>query len=85
MTYLATLIGANLFLKATMILAVGAVVTTLLKSSSAATRHAVWSCALVGLVVLPVIDLVLPSWRLESVSVSRVVAEPVTTTVRITN
>lgn len=80
MTYVATLIGANLFLKATVILAVATIVTTVLKRSSAATRHAIWSGALVALVVLPIMELVLPSWRLQSLSVMTVVTEPVSTT-----
>ncbi|MFQ5569318.1 MAG: HEAT repeat domain-containing protein [Rhodothermales bacterium] len=49
-------------LKATIILGAACLVTALLRRASAATRHAIWSLALVGLLLLPALSALLPSW-----------------------
>ena len=63
---LALQVGAEILLKGTVVLAIAGLVTTLLQRSSAATRHAVWSFALGALLVLPLLSVSLPSWRMES-------------------
>jgi beta-lactamase regulating signal transducer with metallopeptidase domain len=40
-------------------------VVAMLRRSSAAMRHWVWSAALVGLLMLPALSLMLPGWRIE--------------------
>jgi beta-lactamase regulating signal transducer with metallopeptidase domain len=59
-------LGADILLKGTVVLAIAGLVTALLQRSSAATRHAVWSIALGALLVLPLLSVSLPSWKLES-------------------
>jgi beta-lactamase regulating signal transducer with metallopeptidase domain len=63
---LALQVGAEILLKGTVVLAIAGLVTTLLQRSSAATRHAVWSFALGALLMLPLLSVSLPSWRMES-------------------
>jgi len=63
---LALQVGTEILLKGTVVLAIAGLVTTLLQRSSAATRHAVWSFALGALLVLPLLSVSLPSWRMES-------------------
>jgi len=50
-------------LKASIILAAAFVITALLRGASAATRHAVWLAAFVGVLALPVAGAVLPALR----------------------
>ncbi|UCG87515.1 MAG: HEAT repeat domain-containing protein [Gemmatimonadota bacterium] len=59
-------LGTDILLKGTVVLAVAGLMTTLLNRSSAASRHAVWSIALGALLVLPVLSVSLPSWKVES-------------------
>jgi beta-lactamase regulating signal transducer with metallopeptidase domain len=70
MTYFVMQLGASVFLKATVVLALAALVATLLRRSSAATRHLIWSLALAALVVLPVLDTALPAWSWDVPSVA---------------
>ena len=48
--------------KATLLLLAAFGVTSLMRGTSAAARHAVWSAALVGVIVVPLVTLALP-WR----------------------
>jgi len=48
--------------KATIILGLAWLATTLLRRASAATRHGIWSLALAGLFLLPLLSVGLPSW-----------------------
>lgn len=50
-------------LKATIVLATVGLLGVLLRRASATTRHLVWSLALGGLLVLPVLAYLLPVWR----------------------
>src|SRR4051794_28146029 len=55
--------GVLLVVKASAVLAVSALIDCLCKRrGSAAGRHALWTCALAAVVLLPVVDLVLPTW-----------------------
>ena len=54
------LIGA--IVKATLVLLAAFGVTALMRGTSAAARHAVWSAALVGVIVVPLVSIALP-WR----------------------
>ena len=51
-------------LKATTILLMGVVFTLLLRRASAAARHTVWLVAIVGALVVPLLAIALPAWRL---------------------
>ncbi|MBL8203806.1 MAG: M56 family metallopeptidase [Blastocatellia bacterium] len=53
----------ELTIKAVMILAVAGLLSVLLRNASAALRHSIWSLALGGLLLLPVLTLVVPAWR----------------------
>lgn len=50
-------------LKGTVLLALAWLCAVALRHRSAATRHAVWSAALVGLLLLPAASVMLPAWR----------------------
>ncbi|HYO47652.1 MAG TPA: M56 family metallopeptidase, partial [Gemmatimonadota bacterium] len=49
--------------KGTLLLLVAFGLTTLLREASAAVRHAVWSAALIGVIVIPLVSVVVP-WRM---------------------
>ncbi len=53
----------ELTLKAMMILAAAGLVSVMLRNSAAALRHLIWSLALGGLLLLPVLTFVVPAWR----------------------
>lgn len=54
----------ELVLKATLILAISALVARIVRSQGAAARHLAWSLGLVAVLLLPLASLVLPSTRL---------------------
>ena len=53
-------------LQGTLLLAVAALLVLALRRGSAAHRHLVWACALVGLVALPIMLALLPAWRVSA-------------------
>ena len=50
-------------IKGTVLLALAAVVALILRRDSAATRHLVWSLAIVAMLVVPLLSAMLPQWR----------------------
>ena len=54
-------------LKASVILLAAFAVTGAMRRSSAAARHFVWTLALAGVLVLPVLGAVLPAWQVDAV------------------
>jgi HEAT repeat protein/beta-lactamase regulating signal transducer with metallopeptidase domain len=54
--------------KATLLLAMAALVAALLRTASAASRHLVWTCALLAALALPLLSLALPRWQLAVVT-----------------
>ena len=58
---LSFLIGCTV--KATLVLTLAAIAARAMRSCSAATRHQAWVLGLAGSLALPVLTLVLPSWR----------------------
>lgn len=53
----------DLTLKSTLVLLLACVAARFLRNASAALRHLVWSTALSGILLLPVLSWALPSWR----------------------
>ena len=66
----AVLFLAELIVKGTLVLAVAALLVLVLRRASAAHRHLVWACALIGLVALPWMQLSLPRWRVSTTLVA---------------
>ena len=62
----------DLAIKSTLILVVALVMTRLLRRASAAVRYSVWSVAILSVLALPIINLCLPKWTLETGAVSQV-------------
>jgi TonB family protein len=58
----------EVLIKATLLLLFAAVLVLALRRSSAATRHLVWTLALVAILILPVLALTLPAWNLPILS-----------------
>ena len=56
----------ELIVKGTLVLALAAVLVLVLRRASAAHRHLVWACALIGLVALPWMQLSLPRWKVST-------------------
>jgi len=56
----------ELSVKGTLLLALAAALVLALRRASAAHRHLVWACALVGLVALPWMQLSLPAWKVST-------------------
>jgi HEAT repeat protein/beta-lactamase regulating signal transducer with metallopeptidase domain len=54
--------------KATIILGLAGVTTVLLRRASAASRHLVWTAALLGTLILPVLSIALPRWQMPIVT-----------------
>src|SRR5689334_18389606 len=59
--WLAGLIALSV--KGALVLSVAAIIALLLRRSAAASRHLVWSLALVSLFALPLLSLTLPAWQ----------------------
>ena len=79
-------------LKGTLILALAGLLTALLKNTSASVRHQIWCLALCSVLLLPVLTVTLPAWRLPvlaeipylqeaTASLDRQPAEPAPTTI----
>ena len=68
--------GVDISLKVTLLLTATAILTGLLRSSSAASRHYLWSLAFCGVLAMPLLPFVLPAWKLAILP-----AEDATTTV----
>jgi beta-lactamase regulating signal transducer with metallopeptidase domain len=64
-------------LRATVLLLAALVATRILRNSSAATRHLVWSVAVAGVVALPVLTIVVPAWNVPVVTITADFDEPV--------
>ena len=58
--------------KATIILGVAGLTTVLLRRASAASRHLVWTAALLAALVLPVLSMALPRWQMAVVTLPSV-------------
>jgi HEAT repeat protein/beta-lactamase regulating signal transducer with metallopeptidase domain len=56
--------------KTTLLLAGAGLLTALLRRSSAASRHLVWTCALMAALALPVLSLTLPRWNVPLVTLT---------------
>lgn len=56
--------------KATVLLAVAALLAATLRRSSAASRHLVWTCALLAALALPLLSLALPRWQMPLVTIA---------------
>ncbi|HEU0054189.1 MAG TPA: M56 family metallopeptidase, partial [Longimicrobium sp.] len=56
-------VAAQVVLKATLVLAAGAVAAVLLRRASAAARHLAWTLSLGALLALPLLALAVPDWR----------------------
>lgn len=54
----------DISLKATLLLLIAGGITYLLRQASAATRHWVWSFGLFGVLLVPLLSMMLPSWNL---------------------
>ncbi len=61
-------VGSDILLKATLVISLAGLLSFLCRRSSAALRYAIWSAALVALIVLPVMSIILPQWSLEQTS-----------------
>jgi beta-lactamase regulating signal transducer with metallopeptidase domain len=61
-------IGTDATIKATVLLVVALLATKLLRNSSAAIRHHIWSLTMVGLLLLPILSALLPPWQIPILS-----------------
>src|ERR1700722_7333999 len=57
------LVLADAALKSLVLLAAAALLAALLRKSSAAARHLIWSAAIAGTLLLPLLSFLLPAWR----------------------
>ena len=62
------------YVKAVVVLALTALMAFLLRNKSSAVRHRLWCLGICGIVVLPVISLTLPQWRLPLLPATEAVA-----------
>jgi HEAT repeat protein/beta-lactamase regulating signal transducer with metallopeptidase domain len=61
---------ADALIKATLLLALTAGIATLMRSRSAASRHAVWTVGLVAALVVPAVSVALPRWEVPIVTIA---------------
>ena len=64
-TRLTAEVVTDVVFKATLLLGITGVATLLLRRASAATRHGVWSLALIALLLIPVLSFGLPAWYVD--------------------
>ena len=57
--------------KATLLLGAAALVTHVLRHRSAASRHLVWTCALLAALALPVASMIVPRWEVPVVTIGK--------------
>src|SRR5262245_43071436 len=62
----------ELIVKGTLVLTLAALLVLVLRRGSAAHRHLVWACALIGLVALPWMQLALPKWKVATPFADRI-------------
>jgi beta-lactamase regulating signal transducer with metallopeptidase domain len=71
-------VGLLIFaVRATLILLAAFLVTRLIRGTSAATRHLVWTAAVAGVLVLPLLSAVLPSWNVPVVTIRAKLDAPI--------
>lgn len=63
-------------LRATVLLLLALLATRLLRRAAAATRHLVWSAAVAGVLLLPLLGIVLPAWNVPVISIVAKVDAP---------
>ena len=61
-------VALELFWKSTAVLVAACGAALLLRQAAAALRHTIWTLAICGLLLLPVLEAVLPAWRLPAPS-----------------
>ena len=59
---------ADTALKGLVLIAIAAIASYFLRKRSAASRHAVWTAAVIGHLALPVFGAVVPDWRIPLVA-----------------
>ena len=64
--------------KVTLLLSITAIAALALRKSSSAARHAIWCAALVGSLLLPVLTLAVPDWKLAVLPARAPVPQPMT-------
>ncbi len=64
--------------KATVLLAAGGLIAALLRKGTAASRHLVWTCALLAALAVPLLSIALPRWEVPLLTLP---AAPATTAV----
>ena len=64
-------------LKASILMAGAAAVVAVMSRASAATRHFVWTLAIAGLLLLPIVTAVLPAWEVAVPILPSAVLEPI--------
>lgn len=65
----ALVVGSEVLLKASIVVAIAGLVTTFARRTSAASRHSVWTISLGALLVLPLLSATLPTWDIDGVSI----------------
>jgi beta-lactamase regulating signal transducer with metallopeptidase domain len=65
----ALLVGSEMLVKGSIVLAIAGTVTAVARKASAASRHAVWSISLGALLILPALAISLPAWNVSGMPV----------------